>query len=154
MPISAIAGKRAIMEHMRPRRQSEMSGTYLAHLTTVLAALAALEVYGQPGFYERLDALGRHFYRGFQGLIDVGGAVARLQHAGPRFGLYFGIADEVTNYRHAARQDREVLLAFVAGCIRRGVYFHVATHHGFCAAHTEADLDRALEGIAGALEEL
>jgi glutamate-1-semialdehyde 2,1-aminomutase len=154
MPISAVAGKRAIMEQLRPQGQSEMSGTYLAHLTTVLAALVALEVYSQPGFYERLEALGRHFYTRFQELIDASGVALRLQYAGPRFGLYFGVREEVTNYRQAARQSREMLLAFVAGCIRRGVYFHVAAHHGFSAAHTEADLDRALEGIAGALEDV
>jgi glutamate-1-semialdehyde 2,1-aminomutase len=154
MPISAVAGKRAIMEQLRPLGQSEMSGTYLAHLTTVHAALAALEVYSAPGFYERLNALGERFYRGLQEAIDASGVVVRLQHVGPRFGLYFGVADEVTNYRQAARQSRELLLAFVGGCIRRGVYFHVAAHHGFSAAHTEADLDRALAGIAGALEDV
>ncbi|HWQ13835.1 MAG TPA: aspartate aminotransferase family protein [Roseiflexaceae bacterium] len=154
MPISAIAGRRAVMRHMRPEGTSELSGTYLAHLTCVLGALAALEVYCEPGFYERLEALGRRFYAGFQELIERSGVPLRLQHAGPRFGLYFGVTGEVTNYRQAAQQDRGMLERFVAGCIRRGVYFHVAAHHGFSAAHDEAALDRALEGIAGALGDL
>jgi glutamate-1-semialdehyde 2,1-aminomutase len=151
MPISAIAGRRAVMQNLRPEGQSELSGTYLAHPTAVLAALAALEEYSSPGFYERLDALGEHFYGEFARLIERSGVPARLQHIGPRFGIYFGVTEPVLNYRHAAAQSHEMMLAFVAGCIRRGVYFHVAAHHGFSAAHTTADLDIALEGIAGAL---
>jgi glutamate-1-semialdehyde 2,1-aminomutase len=154
LPISAIAGRRAVMRHLRPEGESEMSGTYLAHLTCVLGAIAALERYNEPGFYQRLEELGRRFYGGFQRLIDQRGLPVRLQHVGPRFGLYFGLDGAVTNYRQAAAQDRELLRRFVAGCIERGVYVHMATHHGFSAAHDEAAIDRALAGIEGALCDL
>ena len=129
------------MRHLRPLGQSEHSGTFLAHLTAVLAARAALEVYSEAGFHEKLDAAGRHFYAG-------------LQHVGPRFGLFFGVEGDVKNYREAARQDLRLLKGFVAGCIRRGVYFHVAAHHGFSAVHSPEDLDRVLEAAEGALGEL
>lgn len=78
----------------------------------------------------------------------------RLQYVGPRFGLYFGVTEPVWNYRQAAAQNQEMLLTFIAGCIRRGVYFHVSAHHGFSAAHTEADLDRALEAIEGGIADV
>ena len=154
MPISAIAGSREVMLNLRPVGRSEHSGTYLAHLTTVLAAQAALEIYNEPGFYGRLDALGEAFYRPFQDIIDRSGVPVRLQHCGPRFGLYFGVTDPVRNYRQAAQQDERMLLTFVAGCIRRGVYFHVSAHHGFSAAHTAQDMHRALEGIEGAMADV
>jgi glutamate-1-semialdehyde 2,1-aminomutase len=154
MPISALAGRREVMRHLRPAGQSELSGTYLAHLTAVLAAQAALETYREPGFYERLDAAGERFYGGFHDIVERSGVPLRIQHVGPRFGMYFGVADEVTNYRQAARQDKAMLQRFVAGCIARGVYFHMAAHHGFSAAHDDAAIDRALEGIEGAIGEL
>jgi len=47
-----------------------------------------------------------------------------------------------------------MLQRFVAGCIARGVYVHMAAHHGFSAAHDDAAIDRALAGIAGAVGEL
>jgi len=153
-PISAVAGKREIMQHLRPLGRSEMSGTYLAHLTTVLGALAAMEEYSRPGFYERLNAVGEYFYTRFQEIIDRSGVPVRLQHAGPRFGMYFGVRDEVTNYRQAARKDRALEHAFIAACYRRGVYFAVSPHHGFSAAHTQADMDRVLAAMAGAMEEI
>jgi len=44
----------------------------------------------------------------------------RLQYVGPRFGLHFGIREEVTNYRQAAQANSAMLRSFVAGCIARG----------------------------------
>lgn len=151
VPISAICGRREVMLGYRPTGDCEHSGTYLAHLTTVLGALAALDEYSQPGFYPRLNALAERFYAGFRELIARSGVPMQLQTMGPRFGMYFGVTEPVRNYRQAARQDRGMLLAFVRGCIERGVYFHVAAHHGLSAAHTEAELDRALAAIEGAL---
>ncbi|MCX6048657.1 MAG: aminotransferase class III-fold pyridoxal phosphate-dependent enzyme [Chloroflexi bacterium] len=150
-PISAMVGKRAVMQHLKPLGESQMSGTYLAHLTTVLPALAALEEYSSPGFYERLDAVCEHFYAGFQEIIDRSGVTVRLQYVGPRFGLYFDVRDPVTNYRQAAAKNNAMEMTFVRGCIDRGVYFQPSAHHGFSAAHTEADMDRVLKAIEGAL---
>ena len=155
LPISAIAGSRQVMQGLRPIGASEHSGTYLAHLTAVLGALAALEEYSQPGFYERLNGMGDRFYAGFQAAIQRSGVPVTLQFVGPRFGLYFGLAgSEITNYRQAARQDKAMLQRFVAGCIARGVYFHMAAHHGFSIAHDDPAIDRALEGIEGALSDI
>jgi glutamate-1-semialdehyde 2,1-aminomutase len=154
MPISAVAGRREIMRHLRPLGRSEMSGTYLAHLTTVLGALAALEEYASPGFYDRLGAVGEDFYAGLQEIIDRSGVPVRLQYVGPRFGLYFGVRGEVTNYRQAARKDRVLEHAFIAGCYRRGVYFAVSPHHGFSAAHGKAEMGRALSAIAEAIDDV
>jgi len=154
MPISAIAGRRKIMMHLRPEGESEHSGTYVAHLTTVLAALAALEEYSQPGFYEHLDAAGQRFYTGFQKIIDRSGVPVQLQYVGPRFGMYFRVRSEVTDYRQAAAQDKEMLYKFIAACIDRGVYFHVSPHHGFSSAHTDADINGALEAIERAMSDV
>jgi glutamate-1-semialdehyde 2,1-aminomutase len=154
MPISAIVGKRNVMRHLRPEGESEHSGTYLAHLTAVMAALAALEEYSQPGFYQHLEQLGKFFYPGFQDIIDRSGVPARLQYVGPRFGLYFGLTEEVKDYRQSALQNRQMFLKFIAGCIERGVYFHVSPHHGFSAAHSEADLLLALDVIETVLKSL
>lgn len=154
MPISALVGKRDIMMHLRPTGESEMSGTYLAHLTAILSASAALEEYSKPGFYKHLELLSQHFYNAFQTIIHRSGVPIRLQYVGPRFGMYFGLTEEVTNYREAAQQNHAMQLKFIAGCIKRGVYFHVSPHHGFSAVHTESDLDLVLEAIEGAMADV
>ncbi len=154
LPISALAGTRAIMEHLRPIGDSEMSGTYLAHLTAVKAARAALGEYARPGFFETLNARADRFYGAFQQAIDRSGVRVRLQHVGPRFGLYFGVDGPVTNYREAATQDRAMLMTFIAACFERGVYLAVSPHHGFSAAHGDADLARVADVFEAALQEV
>ncbi len=154
MPISTIAGTREVMQHLRPVGESEHSGTYLAHLTTVTAALAALEEYSQPGFYENLNKLGAKFYTGFEKIIDSIGIPLKLQHLGPRFGLFFGIKDQVHNYRQAINQDFNKALQFYAACIKRGLYLHVSPHHGFSAAHSEDDIEASLLIIEDTLLDL
>ena len=154
MPISALAGRRSVMRHLKPLGESQMSGTYLAHLTGVLAAQAALTVYGSPGFYDRLDALCAPFYRDFQALIERSGVTLRLQFLGPRFGLYFGVRDPVTNYRQAALKDHAAEQVFIRACFEQGVYFQPAAHHGFSAVHGARDMARVLLAIEGALAEV
>lgn len=151
MPISALAGRRTVMQHLKPLGRSQMSGTYLAHPTAVAAALAALEAYSEPGFYERLAAVSAHFYAGFEALIRRSGVVLRLQHLGPRFGLYFGVRDPVHNYRQAAGKDHAAEMCFIRGCFQRGVFFQPSAHHGFSSAHTIAHMDQVLQAIEGAL---
>lgn len=153
-PISALAGARAVMRHLKPLGHSQMSGTYLAHPLAVAGALAALDAYSAPGFYEGLDALCRRFYAGFDQAIARSGVVLRLQYLGPRFGLYFGVHAPVTNYRDAACKDHQAELVFIRGCFERGVFFQPAAHHGFSSAHTPAQLDQVLAAIEGALADV
>lgn len=154
MPISALAGKRAVMEHLKPLGRSQMSGTYLAHPTGVAAALAALEVYSTPGFHDRLHALAAHFHAGLDAVIRASGVVLRVQHLGPRFGLYFGVHGPVTNYRQAACKDHAAEMCFIRGCFRRGVFFQPSAHHGYSAVHTIGHLDQVLHAIGGALADV
>ena len=154
MPISALAGSRAVMCHLKPLGDSQMSGTYLAHLTGVLAALAALQEYCAAGFYERMEAVCQYFYAEFERLIERSGVVLRLQYLGPRFGLYFGVDTPVLNYRDAARRDLGAELLFIRACFERGVFFQPSAHHGFSAVHTTADMDRVLHAAEGALADV
>ncbi len=154
MPISALVGKRDVMRHLKPLGPSQMSGTYLAHLTGVMAALAALDEYAAPGFHPRLFDVAGHFYRGFaQRVVDTG-AIVRLQHLGPRFGLYFGVRTPVANYRQAACRDLAAEMVFLRGCFAHGVYFQPSAHHGFSSQHTMADMDLALDAVGHALSDV
>lgn len=160
LPLSAIAGKREIMSHLRPLGQAEHSGTYMGHLIPVIGGLACLNALSRPGVYPRLFSLGDRLYNGLREIISKLGVRARLQHLGPRFFIYFGLHPdrEVTNYRDAAGYDRPLTLAFARETMARGVYFHDygggLAHHGFSTAHTEADIDEALNAIEDSFRSL
>jgi len=148
-PLSVFGGRREIMEHLRPLGNAEHSGTYNAHLIPIMAAEVCLREIRRPGFYDHLHALAGRLYPGMNAIFQRRGFPARLQGLGARFGLYFGITDEVRNYRDTARQDANLALRFFRGMVERGVYFCEGggkpMHHGFSAAHTLADVDRVLQ---------
>ena len=85
LPLSAIAGKREVMSHLRPLGDAEHSGTYMSHLIPVMGSLACLNELSRPGVYPGLFALGDRLYRGLEEIIGRSGIRARLQHLGPRF---------------------------------------------------------------------
>lgn len=157
-PLSVFGGKKDIMAHLRPAGNSEHSGTYTGHLIPVMAANACLEVIDSGGFYDHIYRLADRLYSGLAEIIKSSGVVARVQGLGARFGIYFGIDEEVTNYRTAARNDRDKTLKFFLAAARRGVYFHdyggKACHHGFSYAHTLEDIDLVLDRLEGAMKEL
>ena len=156
-PVSSLAGgyMASFNSYRKPQWNPDFDYSHLApEIERITGIKGELKSFAMQAVTHGEDALGEAFYRPFQDIIDRSGVPVRLQHCGPRFGLYFGVTDPVRNYRQAAQQDERMLLTFVAGCIRRGVYFHVSAHHGFSAAHTAQDMHRALEGIEGAMADV
>jgi glutamate-1-semialdehyde 2,1-aminomutase len=147
-PIALVTGRRDLMHMVAPLGPVAHSGTYTDHLFGVLAALTCLEELTSPGFYRPLLATSDRLYRGISELFKVHGIPGRLQGLGCRFGLYFGIDREVRRYSDASGRDVEAWHRFVQGCFERGIYFqsigHAIGHSGISAAHTEEDIDWAL----------
>jgi glutamate-1-semialdehyde 2,1-aminomutase len=145
------------MQVLSPIGPAAHSGTYSGHLFAILAALASLEEIAQPGFYARIFANADRLVGGLTKLFDSHGVPARVQGLGARFGIYFGITSEVTNYQDAARIDGGLTYRFIRACFERGLYFHnygrlSLGHHGFSAAHTPADFDETLDRIESAIQ--
>ena len=146
------------MDRLMPTGDCQHSGTYNGHPVAVAAGLAAVTAYRQPGFYDHIHAVAARLYSGLSELFARHHITARVQGLGARFGIYFGIRDEVRSYRDAVRHHRDQMLRFVASAVRHGVYFHdyggAACHHGFCAAMTPADADEALNRLDDAVRQL
>jgi glutamate-1-semialdehyde 2,1-aminomutase len=157
-PLSVFGGRREIMERLMPQGDCQHSGTYNGHPTAVAAGLAAVNAYRSPGFYDHIGSLAKRLYAGLQEIFDRHRVRARVQGLGARFGIYFGIAEEVRSYRDAVGHHREQMLRFVASAIGHGVYFHdyggAACHHGFCAAMTLGDVDEALGRLDDAVAKM
>jgi glutamate-1-semialdehyde 2,1-aminomutase len=156
--LSAFGGRRSIMSRLMPDGDCQHSGTYNGHPVVVAAGLAAVRAYRQPGFYDHISRIGRRLCDGLTEIFARRGVTARVQGLGARFGIYFGITDEVRSYRDAIRHDRRQMLRFVTASINHGVYFHdyggAACHHGFCAAMSLADADVTLKRLNDAVGEL
>jgi glutamate-1-semialdehyde 2,1-aminomutase len=146
-PLSAFAGRREVMDAVSPRGSAVHSGTFNAHLIPILAANAFLDEVSQPEFWAHLEQLENAFYPALSEVFQRAGLPVWVQALGARFSLLFGLETEPRTYRQAACFDRDLAQRFYGAAMDAGVYFHSAWHHGFSSMHTQADLDRALEGI-------
>ncbi len=157
-PLSVFGGRKELMDHLMPLGDCQHSGTYNGHPVVVAASLAAVRAYREPGFYDHIESVAEQLYGGLTALFATYGVRARVQGLGARFGIYFGISQEVRDYSDAQHHDRAAMLRFVAAAIGQGVYFHdyggAACHHGFCAATTTLDAADILTRLDSALATL
>jgi glutamate-1-semialdehyde 2,1-aminomutase len=153
-PLSVFAGKKEIMEHVRPLGKSQHSGTYNGHLVPVMAALASLDEVSSKGFYEHIHQLADKLYSGMEEIFEKSGSKIRIQGLGARFGLYFGVDEEIKDWRAAARSDQELGSAFYRAVHKRKLRFHPFCHHGFSSAHTLQDIEETLNRIEGVVGEI
>ena len=144
-PISVFGGKREYMNHLRPLGNSEQSGTYSGHLIPILAGIACLEEINSPGFYNHIYQIADHLYKGLD-KIFAKYHLGRIQGLGARFGMYFDIDEEVTNYRISAKSNEEKNNKFIAAAVKNGVIMF-GKHHGSSAAYTKKDVDEVLNRL-------
>ncbi|MBX3031692.1 MAG: aminotransferase class III-fold pyridoxal phosphate-dependent enzyme [Chloroflexi bacterium] len=147
MPLSAICGRRDVMTTVAPAGPVIHSGTFLSHLTAVLAASAFLDVATEPGFYPSLITKADRLVSGLREVFRNADLPVRVQQYGARFSLLFGIIEEPRRYRDVAREDRLLSDAFYRHALDVGVYLNPGWHHGISSAHTDADIDEALEHL-------
>ena len=151
-PLSVFGGKREYMNHVRPLGNSEHSGTYNGHLIPVLTALACLEEISSPGFYDHIYQIADRLYKGLD-KIFADYHLGRIQGLGARFGMYFDVDEEVTNYRIAAKSNKEKNAKFIAAAVKNGVLMF-GKHHGFSAAYTKEDVDEILNRLEKTAKEV
>lgn len=159
LPLAVIAGKAEFMKTLSPLGPAAHSGTYSGHLFAMLAVIASLTEIRREGFYDAIFAKADRLYSGLSNLFESHGVPARVQGLGARFGIYFGVTKEVKCYQDCATIDGDLGYKFIRACFERGVYFHnygklALGHHGFCAAHTLADIEETLNRVEDALHHL
>jgi glutamate-1-semialdehyde 2,1-aminomutase len=149
-PLSAFVGSREIMSAVAPLGTAVHSGTFNAHLISMLAADAFLDAASDPAMWAGLKAKEDAFYPALRTAFAAAGLPVWVQGVGARFSLHFGLTEEPKSYRDAEHGDLAMATAFYREALERGVYFHHARHHGFSTMHSDEDLDQALEAIEGA----
>ncbi len=153
-PISAIAGKREIMEHFKPKGGCTHSGTYNGHLIPVMASLATLGELEKPYFYEHIYKLAERLYKGLSNIFKESRLNIIVQGLGSRFGFFFDSKkDIVSEYRERLGENNEMASKFYQLMYEKGIYFH-GLHHGFSSVHSVDDIDMVLNRTEETIREL
>jgi glutamate-1-semialdehyde 2,1-aminomutase len=127
-------------------------GTYNGNSVAVEAGLATIEQLEDGSVHERIFALGERMRSGLADITDRAGIPGTVGGFGSLFVLCF-MEGPLETYEDALRNDAALFLRYRRELIRRGV-FEMPENLGrshISAAHTEADIDRALEVAEEAL---
>ena len=145
LPVGAYGGRRELMERLSPLGPIYQAGTFCGNPVTMRAGLAALELYSEPGFYERLDQLTQRLEEGWRDLEPD----LLFQRVGSMFSVGFGV-EKLVDHRDAHRLDTDRFSTFFHGLLEEGVYLPPSTWDAAAvsAAHTEAEIDEILERAA------
>ena len=146
LPVGAYGGRREIMDLVAPTGPVYQAGTLSGNPLAMAAGLATLRATGEPGFYERLEELGRRWRQGMTEAASAGGVPFAINQVGSMASIFF-TGGPVTDFATAASSDTEAFKDFFWHMISRGVYLAPSQYEaGFIStAHSERDLEMTCE---------
>ena len=158
LPVAALGGRRAVMEHLAPVGPVYQAGTLSGNPVAMAAGLATLEIVARPGFHAELEAKVAALCDGILAAARAAGVPMTANRVGGMFGLFFTDAAEVTSFADVMACDVERFRRFFHGMLDAGVYlapsafeagFVSAAHGDDEIAQTVAAAGRVLQQIAG-----
>ena len=149
LPVGAYGGRREIMDLVAPTGPVYQAGTLSGNPLAMAAGLATLRATGEPGFYERLEELGRRWRQGMNEAASAGGVPFAINQVGSMVSIFF-TGGPVTDFATAASSDTEAFKNFFWHMISRGVYLAPSQYEaGFIStAHSERDLEMTCEAAS------
>jgi glutamate-1-semialdehyde 2,1-aminomutase len=151
LPVGAYGGKRALMEQVSPAGPVYQAGTMSGNPLAMAAGLAALRtIAADPGFYDRLEALGAELEAGLRAAIERRGAPCQVARVGSMWTLFFSDRP-VRSWSDAAAADTRRFARYFQEMLRRRVLIAPSQFEAnfISAAHTADDM----AAIAAAADE-
>lgn len=151
-PIGAYGGPVALMSQVAPVGPVYQAGTLSASPPTMAAGCAVLDALAEGAVYARLEALGERLASGLVAAAADAGATWAVNRVGSMITVFCGV-EEVTDYTGAKRADAAGFAALHRAWRRAGILWPPSPFETafLTAAHTDADVDRAVEVFAAAV---
>jgi len=152
MPLGAYGGRRDIMEKVAPEGPVYQAGTLSGNPVSMVAGIATLEELFRLNPYQALEELTKRLTSGIGELLTQKGIHHCINQIGSMFTIFF-TNGEVYDYETAKRSDRELFARFFRALLKEGVLIPPSQFEAWflSTAHTEEDIDIALERIDRAL---
>ena len=154
LPVGAFGGKSAIMQRLAPDGPVYQAGTLSGNPVAMRAGLATLELVSAPGFFTELDANSARLTEGLQQAATANGIALAANHLGGMFGFFFSDEQPIRRFSQVMNCDQESFKSFFHAMLQSGIYLAPSPFEaGFMsAAHTTADIDRAIEAAGEAFK--
>jgi len=152
-PISVIAGKREWMGLIEESKVIH-AGTMNSGNATVAAALATIEVLEREQPYDRMFRLGTGLMQGIRDAAKETGHKLLVQGPGPMFNISFTDTDKINDFRATLSCNKVKLGYFIAGMHNQGVRVIGRGLWYISAAHTQDDINFAIEKVHKVLKNI
>ncbi|MEP7109963.1 MAG: aspartate aminotransferase family protein [Ferruginibacter sp.] len=143
-PISVIVGKKDWMNLVAESKVIH-AGTMNSSNATVAAAMGTIEVLESGNVFERIFKLGLQLMEGLSELAMRNNSNLLVQGLGPMFHTGFTHLPAVHDFRDVLTYDKAKLNKFIAGMHDNGIRIIGRGLWYISAAHTEEDIETALE---------
>lgn len=153
MPVGAYGGRAEIMRRIAPLGPVYQAGTLSGNPVAMAAGLAQLRLLrDHSDWYRELDEKARRFFRDLSGVFTRAGIPHQLNHIGS-LGCVFFTETPVKNEADAKTSDTAAFAAYARGMFERRIYVAPSQFEALflSMAHTQTELDFALESAADAL---
>ena len=154
-PISALVGKRALMELVASGKALQ-AGTMNAQNASVAAALATVtQLENCAGtIYPEFARLSELLRCGLQAAAEKSGHEVLIQGSGAVFHMGFTPMERVRDYRETLQYDNAKYHQFVRGMREQGIRLIPRGLWYLSAAHTQADIEQCLEAASATMTEI
>ncbi|MCJ7761600.1 glutamate-1-semialdehyde 2,1-aminomutase [Candidatus Bathyarchaeota archaeon] len=156
-PISAVVGKKKVMESFSPVGGVYEAGTFSGNPISVSAAIATLsELEKQRSrLYNNLEGSTSKLVKNLRELFTDKNLQVQINQVASMFTIFF-TNTSVTDSKKALTSDKTKFNSFHQSLLRKGVFFPPSQFETcfVSSAHTEEDLEHTVEAVASALNEL
>jgi glutamate-1-semialdehyde 2,1-aminomutase len=154
-PLSAVVGRRDIMELSGPGAKVMYGGTYNGNQPTVAAASVCLEKVKDGRVQKHLQALTLQLSDRFNACAKEREIAARLEQFGGQFQVFF-IDQDIIDYRSACTANRDLYRVFQNAVVEQGVWMNPGYlfHHGVNYAHSQGDIEKIIATFEQALDKV
>lgn len=156
-PISAVVGKKKVMENFSPVGGVYEAGTFSGNPVSVSAAIATLsELEKQRSrLYKNLEGSTHELVENLRELFAGKNLQVQINQVASMFTIFF-TNTSVTDSQKALTSDKTKFNRIHQSLLRKGVFFPPSQFETcfISAAHTEEDLEHTVKAVASALNEL
>jgi len=154
-PVSAIAGKDAIMAVVEPGKVAH-GGTYCGNVVAASAAAATLEIIETQPIIENIFARGQELMTGMDQILTRAGIAHVVTGVPSMFSLLVGRDQTPTDYRTYCANDFELSAQLLEGLFDRGIMIDDDPREPWfmCAAHSADDVAETLNAFEDATKAL
>ncbi len=155
VPISAVVGRREIMDRIVPG-QVAFGGTFNGNPLSLAGTAACLDTLGANGgeALARANAAGDRLIEGLRRSAARRGINLQVTGFGAAFAIHFTSRSALRDYRDTFDDDRNMLSVFLRRALEQGVYLLPDGRFYVSAAHTDRDIEESIAAIDLVFEQM